>query len=552
MKLLKSWKLMLMLSLIIVYSMFGVYVFSEASKLPSYGFSRHIELAEIKTGSFQDSRNASTITALNLTGGNIGVLYYDSTLNYIELSNSAKVLKKIDLKLSFNDLRELKFKNADSDIVSFYAVDGSDVYNYTVNTNTNVVDKNVIYRDAKSIRTSNNYLTIILKNGYSVLKDSGSSFETIYTSDHSPRNMSNLVDDGNLAFSYLANNEKGVQKLWYYAFTNSDESSKLTNITTIPSTGNYSTSSISLVLDNSLTNILHEGTDYKTGTSTLTIYSENPEVNADELFTRTILSGLKSANGSIIISSSENYFEFVTRVPNEESDSEIAHDIYLFGYENNELTKAKRLTKSGSNSSNPSYIQSDSSNFLVWTDSIGLNKSILIAGDNEDIIDTSYKLSKNDKTQVFMDIIFTLSPTLFSFMLPLLSIAGPILFVLIVLSFVNLTYLERNGKKLLPIIIGLHVLLKFWFVYNTLFGTVPHIRELLPLFISNIYVLIIFMIMLTALSLWINYLKNPKFLEGQDIWMNYISFMLIDILIVWIAIMPYLYMWINASPRSFI
>jgi len=34
--------------------------------------------------------------------------------------------------------------------------------------------------------------------------------------------------------------------------------------------------------------------------------------------------------------------------------------------------------------------------------------------------------------------------------------------------------------------------------------------------------------------------------------MNYISFMLIDILIVWVAIMPYLYMWLDVSSSSFI
>ncbi|MGB3368687.1 MAG: hypothetical protein WBA54_14420 [Acidaminobacteraceae bacterium] len=552
MKLLKSWKLMFLLSLIIIYSMFGVNVFSQASKLPSDDFSRHIELAEIKTGNFQDSRNASTITALDLENGKIGVLYYDTTLNYIELSNSAKVLKKVDLNLSFDDLRELNFRSVDEDSVSFYTVDGSDVYNYTVNTTTNVVDKKIISRGAKSIRTSRNYLTIILKNGYSILKDTGTSLETIYESEHSPRNMSNLVDNGDLSFSYLAIDENGVQKLWYYNFTNSNKSSIITNITTIPSNGNYSTSSISIVLDGNLISILHEGTDYKTGTSTLTIYKENPNVIFDELFTKTILNGLKSADGSILISSSDNNFEFVTRVPNKESDSEIAHDIYLFGYDNYKLTKAKKLTKSGGNSSNPNYIQTDSSNFLIWTDSIGLNKSILIAGDNEDIINTSYKLSKNDMTQVFMDITFTLSPTLFSFMLPLLSIAGPIIFILIIMSFVNLTYLERNGKRILAIIIGFHIILKFYFIYNTLFGTLPHMRELLPLYISNIYILLIYMIILTAISLWINYLKNPKFLEGRDIWMNYISFMLIDILIVWLAIMPYLYMWLDVSSSSYI
>lgn len=552
MKLLKNWKFLFLISLIVVYSMFGVYVFSESSKLPSENFSRHIEIANLEADSFQNSRNASTITSLELTNGNLALLYYDNTLNYIELSSSANIIKKLDLGLSSISIQQLKLKNATDNIVSFYMLEESKLYSCSIDINSNDLTKEKIYDNVKSIHTSKNYITIVLKDGYTILNNTSDSFEKIYTSNQSLRKLSNLVDDGNLSLAYLANDDKGIQKLWYYTYTKSDASSEVTNITTIPSSGNYSTSAISLLLDNNLARVLHEGTDYKTGFSTLTLYEENKTSDSDKNFDKNILSSLKSANASTLISSMDNTFEFVARIPNEESDSEIAQDIYLFTYENYELVKAKRLSKSGGSSANPNYMKTDTSNFLLWTDSIGLNKRILIAGDNEEIINTSYTLSKHDKTQVFMDIIFTLYPTLFAFILPILSVAGPIIFMLIVLSFANLTYLERNGKKILPLILALHVILKFRFIYSIVFETLPRIREFLPPFISNLYILTAFIALLTLVSFAINYLKNPKFFEGQDIWMNYISFMLIDLIIAWIAVMPYLYMWIDVSAKNFV
>lgn len=556
MKLLKSWKLMLLFSIILVYSIFGSYVFSKESSLPSEGFSRHIELTSIKTENFQDSRNASTITSFNLDNGNIGVLYYDNTLNYIEYSKDAEILKKVDLDLTFHNLTKLKFKDIENDNLVFYAINASELHSYSVNLTNKNVDKKVVYKDIISMKSSDNYIFIVNKNGFVILDNRMDTHQEVYKSNHKARRVSNLIDNGNLCFSYLANDEKGIQKLWYYSYTASNNESKTINITTIPSSGNYSTSSLSFLKNDNFVRILHEGSDYKTGTSTLTVYEGELENNAnsdvkniDSHFTKIILSGLKSANNSKLISSNTNDFEFIARLPNKESNSQIAHDIYMFRYEDNKPANAKKLTRTRGNSANPSYLKSPSGNYLLWTDSIGLDKRILIAGDNENIINISSKLSSYDKNQLLMNIIFTLSPTLFTFLVPLLSIAGPVIFILIVLSFTNLTYLERNGKKILPIIILIHLILKFRFIYNTLFETMPHIRAVLPLYINNIYILSLFIIILTILSLWIIYLKNPKFLEGRDIWMSYISFMLIDILLVWLAIMPYIYMWLNVTPN---
>lgn len=546
MKFIKNWKFAFLLSLICLYSIFALYAFKEESTLPSAGFSRHIELARIETSSFQDSRNDSTISSLSLDEGDLALLYFDKSLKYLRLSEGARVVEDLSFNIELNDLSKIKLKSVSSNEIIFYSLEEANLYINHLDKSSNDLKKALIHDNVKSMEASDKFLTLVLKDGYQILKSNLDSFDIIYESKADIRNLSNLVEyKDNLYFAYLANDDKGVQKLWTYNYMDESKTSSLQGRWTIASSGNYSTSSLSIALEDGLMTILHEGMDYKTGISTLTAYvQENLELKNTD-FSKNQLKGLKQASNSRLISNTNNELKLIARVPNEKSDSQIAHDIYIFTYDDFNLSLSKRLTKSGGNSSNPSFILNGNSSYLLWTDSIGMEKRILIAGDNKEIIDYSKVLNKDDLFKVLMDVLLILSPTFFAFILPVLSIAGPIIFVLVIISFVNLTYLESKGKKLLSFILLAHFILKYRFIYDIVFSSMANIQVLLPSYISNIYLFSGFILLLTLLSLFISYLKNPSFLDGKDIWMTYISFMLVDLLIMWIAVMPYLYMFLE-------
>lgn len=541
MKLFKSWKFIFFVSIIMVYSIFGFTMFSEEIKLPSEGFSRHVELANFDVETFQESRNASTISSVKLENGNVGLIYYEDSLHYVEVASDSIILDNSSFDLSFTNLKQISMISKVDNSLEFYVLQGSNIYKYTLDLVTSEITQNLINENAISFSASKNFINIIHKDGFSIINTANSNFTPIYESKSAPRRLSNLIDNGSLFFSYIATDQNGVQKLWYYEYNEKLKESLNLEVSKIPENGNYSTSSLSLLKENEKVSILHEGTDYKTGTSTLTLYEASSKINNTIDFTPNPLRGLSNADSSILISNNNNSFEFISRVPNLGSNSEIAYDIYKFKYDNYELTESNRLTKSRGNSANPIYIPSNDDYYLLWTDSVGLSKKLLLASSSEKFISSSNHMTKDDKFETFMTVIFTLFPTLFAIMIPVLSIGGPIVFILMVLSFVNLTFVESSGKKLLPIILLLHVILKLRFIYSAVFSSVSELGGYIPPFITNPFTLFPLLIALTFVSLWINYLRNNKFFNGQDIWTTYIIFMIIDILLMWLAVMPYIY-----------
>lgn len=198
------------------------------------------------------------------------------------------------------------------------------------------------------------------------------------------------------------------------------------------------------------------------------------------------------------------------------------------------------LTKRRSTTMNPRMAYMGEERYLFWQEYKDGELKYLAASNNQEVINKSRSVSFNMLADITFLTFFNFAPIfLYIFIILALNIYPSIILFLII-NFISLTWCERNPKKLLYILTGVH-LLKMTIYFVRKIVPLGLTYEGVPMLLNTSVGLIISFIMIMGLSIYFQYLiiKNtPKSFAA----FNYIKFALFNSVFVTLYFMPYLFM----------
>lgn len=172
--------------------------------------------------------------------------------------------------------------------------------------------------------------------------------------------------------------------------------------------------------------------------------------------------------------------------------------------------------------------------FLQINNGIG---KIMISSDDPYLIQKSQHSSLSENMNLLMTVLTTFLPLSYIGLVVEAYVLTPVLFVVVLLSMFWLTWSERNGNKLLALSIGIHILVKNYFMINHIFKS-PEVFSNLPSFLNSPLKLFGWGALFTLIALYCLYDYSKKHPRTHYL-MKYCVFNLMDLLFFTMLYTPY-------------
>lgn len=172
--------------------------------------------------------------------------------------------------------------------------------------------------------------------------------------------------------------------------------------------------------------------------------------------------------------------------------------------------------------------------FLQINNGIG---KIMMSSNDPYLIEKSQHSSFGENMNLLMTVLTTFLPLSYIGLVVEAYVLTPVLFVVVLLSMFWLTWSERNGNKLLALSIGIHILVKNYFMINHIFKS-PEIFSNLPSFLNSPLKLFGWGALFTLIALYCLYDYSKKHPRTHYL-MKYFVFNLIDLLFFTMLYTPY-------------
>ncbi len=525
MKILRSWKLLLVIALVLAFSFLFSILYQDARALPSENWSQSIELFDYTTdGDYESFYN-----------DNFDVIYYEDHFEIVYLEDNAIVWKAFDL--SGDEQKTLSFPNQGKRIESLYLAKDSTAL-HLILYRDRVIEHYLLENDEMQLVETFEDVTQfseVTDRGFVYLENHQLNYydyttnEPIDTIDTRVEIMNATIsEDSQINFAYIGyeNAEYRLNALSYDEGEKiSSDSKSLTFLNAIKilnlemAETNQGTKILSLfkytkfntnyafLYDVKDGMILEEHMDINTD-----IYSPDPYLlDYSDPFT-IILSG-KSDVGRVDVSKKDEQF------PN----------ILLLTIEDQRI-QTKPLSKTIETSGNPRYLTDGTYDYLFFTDSTTQRKTLKMASDNPTIIEKSIHLDGTTLMNIAMNTLTTFLPLFYVGLVPGIFMILPVIFIILPVAMFKMNWVEDNPKKLLILSITIYLITKFYYLISQ--GTL----EGFPLLMGTIggrLIVHTLMTLFSLLALKLYYEKDHHFIK------SFVFFYIFDILLFTLIFTPY-------------
>lgn len=172
--------------------------------------------------------------------------------------------------------------------------------------------------------------------------------------------------------------------------------------------------------------------------------------------------------------------------------------------------------------------------FLQINNGIG---KIMLSSDDPYLIEKSQHSDLGENMNLLMTVLTTFLPLSYIGLVVEAYVLTPVLFVVVLISMFWLTWSERNGNKLLALSIGIHIVVKNYFMLNHIFRS-PEVFSNLPNFLDSPLKLFGWGALFTFITLYCLYDYSKKHPKTHYL-MKYCIFNLIDLLFFTMLYTPY-------------
>lgn len=466
-KRIQHWAFYISISIISLYSLLFLVLYFNYTKLPDSGFSREIEIHRLKQST---AFNLDLETRLQVLKEDESWILAQAQKDSIRFDSFDALGKKRDSKvLTIKNIDQFRLFDAGLQMnAMIYKSNDQTVRSYLLKANHSDIDKetSIQLKDASKVQLIENG-AIYYSQGKLLLSKQGLSDQVICPIEYLETIQVKEIKASQYAILYTNYQDNGyyLHFLIYDSKTSTTSNQFDFSISSgsinVPTETDFSWSDKSLDLAvvikdtkagaNQL-NWFHKKNSDKDFQSKQSIeygYKLSPTFFTDRQ--QLHLSYSKGTSvGKVEIGSSNNFFENVV------------------GSNYDQFPKFVEYTRSMKTSYNPTFFSFKNNNYMVFSRLYGNELSLNIVSDSPDLIHLSKQLPSSDWINLMLTTATTFLPLSYIALILEVYILTPVLGVVILISMVKITWAERNGRKLLFISLGLHVIAKYYFIWTHL------------------------------------------------------------------------------------
>ncbi len=515
-RILKSYKFILPLTLIIIFTSLLSILYFEKTKLPNKNWSNSIKLNSYYLNDNYDDFNNKDIEFI-LINDDYYLFYFSKNFIFLDIYDENMNLithKKINKKFKY--INNLKVSLSENNIKLLFE-ENKILNKLLINKNGNIINDKILYSNIENISIiendilyyKDNYIFLNdkkIKNVDHLIKSSFFKLNNIYYISYI--NFNNYKYE--LHFIELFNNEikndKFIKSYTFDSVTNifSFDSNKIKNdfdnIIVVYNSKFGVFSNYYLSLDENLN--IKESKNYFSSGYNLKY------LNDGECFIQNEDTNI----GKIDISTKNKKFPNVVKFSD---DNKIP------------LTKTKKFPNK------IKYYIFNNDEYLLFSEKSGDSQlSTFISSTNKNLIRISQKLTFNDYKNLFFTTFTTFLPLFLYALIYSILFLIPIFVIVLPIALFKITWAEQNQNKLLILSISLYLLSKFKYVFFNV--TLSN----LPIIFTNPFLRLFSIIILSLISIYsmhdISKNKNLHFFK------KFITFFIIDIILFTLFFTPYL------------
>ncbi|BEP27888.1 hypothetical protein [Helicovermis profundi] len=547
MKIFKNWKIMFLVFVVLIYSLFFATIVKEKKRLPSPKWSREIELNVQNNLSIVNAKKEKLTFTIPLENENsILSIFVDNKVNILLTKADGNIiLNKTISNLQLNNtsnIQEIFSGKIINGKLTLYFISNNKLYSNLLDLKSYELGSSILIDDfVKSAKYKNGFLAIEKLDSLNILDLNSNKNEYVYKNiSFSKLKEYDLFTDSN--YIYIVYSGKFSDNNKYLKLSKINIKTK--NIATaiidkLPNSTFISSKYLSINVNKSKVNILEESEEFKTGKTTLKHYYLDKNLTN---INKSELTKLKYSIYPKLISSKGNDIDFIISIPTTMGATKIVYNLNIISLINEKIDNKTTLTKTNKKSISPTLFKLKNSKYITWSDIDQNSRELMLLSNNKDFIKTSRKLTTNEKIDSLITWIITIFPTLLGTMIPIITIAGTTAIILVILSIKFLNYMEQNFKKTFNFSVLIHTSLKMLFLYNMIFlnKAILNIKDQLPVFLTNFPLLVLTIFITTSLSY---YLYKIKYTSEQhnEFWMSYMFFGITDLIMFSLLVIPYFY-----------
>lgn len=454
MKKLFNYKIIIPLTLLLIFASLFSILFIDKYKLPSENWSREIKIESYESNPKFKTRYIPNMDLLQ-HNNHFYLIYFSKESLYLNtydaqfnLTSEKKILSKID---DIRKYQNLSLVTENNSLSLYYSLqDTVERLNFSFGGKN--LKKDVLYQNVDKVKIINNSVAYIKDNhlyinntkvtsAESLIKFDFQQYNNTYYVTHMSFNLDNFTKD--LYLSMVTENETQSLMIKDFMFTSGANLSHIkinktpTHINILFVTGDskngmYTNYELQLDENNKL---LKEESYASSGSEPIFINQTDP----------TYIQKTSTYIGRCDVSTKNQYF------------------VNTVKFKNNQQFP---LTKTTSFAPKLKYLSTDTYDYLLFTQYN--NNNIYISSNNPVLVAKSKKLDWDTFANLLVITLTTYSPTLLFFLINFAKFVITILVVLFPLFVIKMYWVEDNWKKVLAVSIGIFILLKSYHVVTQL------------------------------------------------------------------------------------
>lgn len=517
MKFIKSYKFILFLTFLFIFSSLFSVLYIDQRELPSDNWSKEIKLENYSIDNRYDNFETDDNALLKL-GNHFYLVYFSENSYYLnQYDDNFDLIERFTIDQNYSLVDHLNTVVI-GDEIHMHFTTNEKLFSLVINSEGEILSEEIIDEDVIEVKYDHNNIAYLKDDGIYL------NGEMIY----SKNNIENFVfrkNNGYLTFAYIQYN----LSTYTYDLNILEYEDEIINEKNIDS----------LALDN-VTNIYDIDLSIANNINNLVVITKNIKMN---VFTNNFF---KLDNEYSILDKNINYssgynFEFINNTFDYIQNASTSIGRIDISTKNNKYPNlalfqengdVKPLTKTNMFPNKVDFYTFDEDNYIIFTQTDNNQEiSLYLASTNESIIDKSQNLNFNEIQNLFLNTLTTFFPLFLFGQIYSLMFLVPIFVVILPFSLIKITWAEQNQGKLLMASIGLFLLAKSKYVIFDM-----NIQGL-PIIFSHPIMRLLIALILSSVSIYsmrdISKDTNNHFLR------NFIIFFIIDMITFTLFFTPY-------------
>jgi len=540
MKILKNWKIIFIVSILLIESMLFCVLLAESLKLPSEEWSREFVTEKIDL-------NSSVVyeiiyPKIYTTGYNdqiINVFYSEGKVTIKVLDATLNELDRYFIDVDFVELSNfVGFIDEDELILYLISKDRKKINQLVINLSTTQLKKSNTYENEIKLYSFYNKYSLITKDDELILWDGENT--KIISNNNNIEMLAFYVDNKDFNV-FLIESVMGSERRLGKYIIKENKVEFVTTIGELENGSNLSLNQIEIFASEDNVKILTKIRWEKFSQNFINIFSFNNSDN--EIILEYKFDNQMSMSNSKLVYSEKDEIKFIQSYPISIGMTGIGKkdekyfNLFLESHNQEGVVNRKLLTRTVNLSNHPNYFQLEGFDYLQWLEIEQGQNVILFASNNPELVSKSKQLTIQEIINSF-GIIFSINIIMsYLFLFVSFSILLPTMLAAIFIFIIYFKWATNNQKKIFSIAILIHILSKFYYVNNFLqeYGDV---FDKLPGVLNNM----IFQYGIAMFTTVIAYYCLRDFSKGkykEDFLVKYLFFVIIDIFLLVLLLLPY-------------